>query len=128
MKNFGTNFLSACLFLFAVFVSAMLFLDELDLAARFQSATHSFHDWEEIREPPPNITASMKMPHHFWGKCLRCHIFSDQPEENKKSPFGLFLGEVSKVKKVGATIIFDAIRPHPEAGRCIKCHNIIVPH
>jgi hypothetical protein len=33
---------------------------------------------------------------------------------------------ISKVSKLGPPLRPDSHQPHPEAGRCIKCHDIVI--
>jgi len=76
----------------------------------------------------PRISMGMPMPHPYWGKCDKCHLFKGGPKAGSKwiSPFGKALEKVSTVKKVGPPILPDSTRPHPAAGRCIKCHDIVI--
>ncbi len=74
----------------------------------------------------PKISQSMRMPHAYWGTCTRCHLYKDKKVNNFKTPWGNALTKVSSIKKVGPPILPDSLRPHPQAGRCIKCHNIVI--
>ena len=76
----------------------------------------------------PRIGIGVMMPHPYWGRCERCHLFrgGQTAGSQKKSLFGKALEKVSTVKKVGPPIWPDSHRPHPAAGRCIKCHDIVI--
>lgn len=76
----------------------------------------------------PRISKGMMMPHPYWGECSKCHLFRGGPKagEQWKSPVGSALEMVSTIMKVGPPIRPDSTRPHPPAGRCIKCHDIVV--
>ena len=76
----------------------------------------------------PRIGVGVMMPHPYWGKCERCHLVrgGQTAGSQRKSFFGKALEKVSTVKKVGPPILPDSHRPHPAAGRCIKCHDIVV--
>ena len=68
------------------------------------------------------------MPHPFVGDCQDCHLFVDGPPPGSqpKTAVGAALGELSKVKKLGPPLRPISNRPHPPAGRCIICHDIVV--
>ena len=76
----------------------------------------------------PRITRNMRMPHPYWGDCANCHLFKDGPGPGQqwKTPVGSALEAVSTIIKVGPPIRPNANRPHPPAGRCIKCHDIVI--
>lgn len=76
----------------------------------------------------PRISKSMTMPHPYWGDCVKCHLFRGGPKAGSQwiSPVGSALEKVSTIMKVGPPVKPDSIRPHPPAGRCIKCHDIVV--
>ncbi len=76
----------------------------------------------------PRIDKGGTMPHPFWGNCEKCHLYrGGAPAGSQwKSLFGSALEKVSTVKKVGPPILPDSTRPHPAAGRCIKCHDIVI--
>jgi hypothetical protein len=76
----------------------------------------------------PTIDKTMKMPHSYWGDCSNCHLFSDGPPEGSRwaSPVGNALARISTIYKIGPSILPDSNRPHPPAGRCIKCHDIVI--
>lgn len=76
----------------------------------------------------PRISRSMVMPHPYWGDCVKCHLFKGGAKAGQqwKSPVGSALETVSTIMKVGPYIRPDSVRPHPPAGRCIKCHDIVV--
>lgn len=76
----------------------------------------------------PRIGEGVMMPHPYWGRCEKCHLFRGglAAGGQRKSFFGMALEKVSTVKKVGPPILPDSYRPHPAAGRCIKCHDIVI--
>ncbi|MBF0093081.1 MAG: magnetochrome domain-containing protein [Alphaproteobacteria bacterium] len=76
----------------------------------------------------PRIKKGAPMPHPFVGTCLNCHLFLGGPGPGTqfKTPVGAVLEELSKVKKLGPPLLPTSQIPHPPAGRCIKCHDIVV--
>jgi hypothetical protein len=77
----------------------------------------------------PKIRMDQKLPHPFVGPCINCHLFEGGPAEGSqyKTPVGAVLEQLSKnVTKLGPSITPESERPHPPAGRCIKCHDMIV--
>lgn len=76
----------------------------------------------------PTIDKTRKMPHSYWGDCTNCHLFSDGPPAGSRwaSPVGSALAKISTMYKIGPPILPDSNRPHPPAGRCIKCHDIVI--
>ncbi|MBF0239916.1 MAG: hypothetical protein HQM12_19625 [SAR324 cluster bacterium] len=74
----------------------------------------------------PKISSNMRMPHAYWGECSKCHLYSDKTVNYSATPVGKLLGEVSSIKKVGPRIRPDSFMPHPAAGRCIMCHDIVI--
>ncbi|GMT41909.1 MAG: hypothetical protein IEMM0002_0320 [bacterium] len=76
----------------------------------------------------PRITKGTQMPHPYWGDCGRCHLIKGGASAGRKwkSLVGRTLEKVSTIKKVGPPILPVSTRPHPAAGRCIKCHDIVI--
>ena len=76
----------------------------------------------------PKIDRGAPTPHPFVGDCNRCHLYTGGPPAGRqpKTPVGTVLEELSKVKKLGPPLRPKSSRPHPPAGRCIKCHDIVV--
>jgi len=76
----------------------------------------------------PRISDGVIMPHTYWGRCEKCHLIrgGQAASSQRKSFFGKALEKVSTLKKVGPPILPDSHRPHPAAGRCIKCHDIVI--
>lgn len=77
----------------------------------------------------PEISMDQKMPHPFVGACINCHLINggDPAGSQFKTPIGAVLEKISKnVVKLGPPITPTSNRPHPPAGRCIKCHDIVV--
>ncbi|MBF0281865.1 MAG: magnetochrome domain-containing protein [Zetaproteobacteria bacterium] len=76
----------------------------------------------------PAIRAGDQMPHPFVGNCVNCHLFEGGAKAGSqfKTPAGALLEEMSRVHKMGPPLRANSQRPHPPAGRCIKCHNIVV--
>ncbi|MEO5374208.1 MAG: magnetochrome domain-containing protein [Alphaproteobacteria bacterium] len=76
----------------------------------------------------PRIKKGVPMPHPFVGACLNCHLYFGGPGPGTqfKTPVGAVLEELSKVKKLGPPLLPTSQIPHPPAGRCIKCHDIVV--
>lgn len=76
----------------------------------------------------PRIGKGVMMPHPYWGRCEKCHLIRGGPAKGgqQKSIVGKTLEQVSTVRKVGPPILPDSHRPHPAAGRCIKCHDIVI--
>ncbi|CAK0756299.1 Magnetosome protein MamT [Azospirillaceae bacterium] len=80
-----------------------------------------------IRRIPP-IQAGGGMPHPYVGVCTNCHLYvgGPGPGSQHKTPVGAILEQLSRLHKLGPPIWPDAEMPHPSAGRCIKCHDIVV--
>jgi hypothetical protein len=77
----------------------------------------------------PQIDMAQKMPHPFVGACINCHLIKGGAKAGSqyKTPVGAVLETLSsKVGKLGPSIVPSSERPHPPAGRCIKCHDIVV--
>jgi Magnetochrome domain len=76
----------------------------------------------------PSIRPGTGMPHPFVGDCKQCHLFvGGAPAGSQfKTPVGAILENLSRVRKVGPPILPTSRMPHPPAGRCIKCHDIVV--
>lgn len=77
----------------------------------------------------PTISYSQKMPHPYVGPCINCHLIQGGAPAGSqfKTPYGAILEEISKnITKLGPPILPTSERPHPAAGRCIKCHDIVV--
>lgn len=76
----------------------------------------------------PRIGEGVTIPHSYWGRCEKCHLIrgGQAAGSQRKSFFGKALEKVSTLKKVGPPILPDSHRPHPAAGRCIKCHDIVI--
>ena len=76
----------------------------------------------------PRVTRGGPMPHPFVGDCKNCHLYRDGPGPGaqQKTPVGAVLEELSHVTKLGPPLHPTSHRPHPPAGRCIKCHDIVV--
>ncbi len=77
----------------------------------------------------PAINMNQRMPHPFVGTCINCHLIEGGAKAGSqfKTPVGAILEQLSsKVGKLGPAIIPQSERPHPPAGRCIKCHNLLV--
>ncbi len=98
-----------------------------------------FDPLKEIVSPPktqpmrishiPMINLKQKLPHPYVGPCINCHLLEGGPGAGTqaKTPVGAILEELSRdVGKLGPNITPNSERPHPPAGRCIKCHDIIV--
>jgi hypothetical protein len=67
-------------------------------------------------------------PHPFVGDCKNCHLYLGGPGPGNQpiTPVGQLMQELSKMKKLGPPLRPTSNRPHPPAGRCIKCHDIVV--
>lgn len=77
----------------------------------------------------PEMTLGQPMPHPYVGQCINCHlIVGGAPAgSQEKTVVGAMLEKVSRnVVKLGPPITPQTEQPHPPAGRCIKCHNIVV--
>ena len=76
----------------------------------------------------PEIQQGQKMPHGYWGPCLKCHLFKDGPPPGSQpiTPVGKVWERVSAYTKVGPPILPNSTIPHPPSGRCIKCHDIVI--
>ncbi len=80
-----------------------------------------------IRHIPP-VAPGSGMPHPFVGDCIQCHLLVGGPAAGSqfKTPVGAVLENLSRVRKLGPPILPTSRQPHPPAGRCIKCHDIVV--
>ncbi len=80
-----------------------------------------------IRRIPP-IVPGTGMPHPYVGLCTNCHLYVGGPGPGSqfKTPVGAMLEQLSRLHKLGPPIWPNAEIPHPPAGRCIKCHDIVV--
>ncbi len=76
----------------------------------------------------PTLRPGMKMPHKYWGPCNKCHLRQGGPPPGSQpiTPVGKMWEKASTIKKVGPPILPDSTRHHPPAGRCIKCHDIVI--
>jgi len=76
----------------------------------------------------PRVTKGGPMPHPFVGDCKNCHLYRDGPGPGaqRKTPVAAVLEEISHLTKLGPPLRPTSHRPHPPAGRCIKCHDIVV--
>ena len=77
----------------------------------------------------PRIKPGATMPHPYVGVCINCHLIIGGAKEGSqdKTPIGALYEAISKnVVKLGPPIKATSKRPHPAAGRCIKCHDMIV--
>ncbi|MEW6219747.1 MAG: magnetochrome domain-containing protein [Thermodesulfobacteriota bacterium] len=101
-----------------------------------QGATGLFLDSQPATPPPrqtvirriPRISAAAVRLHPFWGRCDHCHLFVNGPPAGSqpKTPVGAALEGISTIIKIAPPILPSSARPHPPAGRCIKCHDIVV--
>jgi hypothetical protein len=80
-----------------------------------------------IRHIPP-VKPGTGMPHPYVGDCIQCHLMVGGPAAGSqfKTPYGAVLENLSRVRKLGPPILPTSRQPHPPAGRCIKCHDIVV--
>ena len=80
-----------------------------------------------IRHIPP-VAPGTGMPHPYVGDCRNCHLLvGGAPAGSQfKTPVGAALERLSRVRKLGPPILPTSQQPHPPAGRCIKCHDIVV--
>lgn len=76
----------------------------------------------------PQITSGQRMPHSYWGECVKCHLFKDgaPPGSQSITPVGKVWEKLSTYHKVGPPILPNSTIPHPPSGRCIKCHDIVI--
>lgn len=76
----------------------------------------------------PKIRPGQRMPHGYWGPCIRCHLFAGGPPPGSQpiTPVGKVWERVSSITKVGPPILPNSRIPHPPSGRCIKCHDIVI--
>ncbi len=76
----------------------------------------------------PRIRRDEPMPHPYVGACQQCHLYhgGPGPGSQPKSPVGAVLENLSKIEKLGPPLVPNTEMPHPSAGRCIKCHDIVV--
>ena len=80
-----------------------------------------------IRHIPP-VVPGTGMPHPYVGDCIQCHLMVGGAAAGSqfKTPYGAVLENLSRVRKLGPPILPTSRQPHPPAGRCIKCHDIVV--
>ncbi len=76
----------------------------------------------------PRIRPDEPMPHPYVGTCQQCHLYhgGPGPGSQPKTPVGAVLENLSKIQKLGPPLVPNTEMPHPSAGRCIKCHDIVV--
>jgi hypothetical protein len=76
----------------------------------------------------PAIKRKARMSHPYVGECRNCHLFVRGPKlgSQPKTPVGALLERLSRVHKLGPPLRPTSQLPHPPAGRCIKCHDIVV--
>jgi hypothetical protein len=76
----------------------------------------------------PTIKPGGGMPHPYVGDCLNCHLITGGAPAGSqfKTPVGAIFESFSRVHKLGPPILPTTQQPHPPAGRCIKCHDIVV--
>jgi hypothetical protein len=77
----------------------------------------------------PRLTPGKKMPHLYWGPCTKCHLIKGGAPAGSQpiTPVGKAWEKASSsIMKVGPPILPDTTMNHPPAGRCIKCHDIVV--
>ncbi len=77
----------------------------------------------------PMISYDQTMPHPYVGVCKYCHLFKGGAPAGSlpKTPIGAMLEEFSKdINKLGPDLLPTSQRPHPAAGRCVKCHDFYV--
>ena len=76
----------------------------------------------------PRIDTGARMPHPYVGDCRNCHLYIQGPGPGSQeiTPVGVLIERLSRVHKVGPPLRPTARQPHPPAGRCIKCHDIVV--
>ncbi|MEE8392965.1 MAG: magnetochrome domain-containing protein [Rhodospirillales bacterium] len=76
----------------------------------------------------PRINIGAAQPHPYVGACTQCHLYRGGagPGSQPKTPVGAALESLSRIKKLGPPLRPNTQMLHPPAGRCIKCHNIVV--
>lgn len=76
----------------------------------------------------PRIGNDDSMPHPYVGTCRQCHLYrgGPGPGSQPKTLVGAVLENLSKIQKLGPPLVPYSEMPHPPAGRCIKCHDIVV--
>ncbi len=77
----------------------------------------------------PTIRYDQVMPHPYVGVCKYCHLFEGGAPAGSlpKTPVGALLEKASKnVNKLGPDLLPTSKRPHPAAGRCVKCHDFYI--
>lgn len=76
----------------------------------------------------PRIDAGARMPHPYVGDCRNCHLYTQGPGPGSQeiTPVGVLIERLSRVRKIGPPLHPTSRQPHPPAGRCIKCHDIVV--
>ena len=89
--------------------------------------TRSDYKMMVLKSIPP-IVAGGGMPHPYVGACTNCHLYIGGPGPGTqfKTPVGAMLEQLSRLHKLGPPIWPNAEMPHPAAGRCVKCHDIVV--
>ena len=77
----------------------------------------------------PRIQQGATMPHPYVGICINCHLIvgGAKAGSQDKTPVGALYEAISEnVVKLGPPIRATSKRPHPAAGRCIKCHDLMI--
>ncbi|MBF0189380.1 MAG: magnetochrome domain-containing protein [Magnetococcales bacterium] len=77
----------------------------------------------------PTLDPKMRMPHPYWGPCIKCHLIKGGAPAGSQpiTPVGKMWEKASStIMKVGPPILPNSTRHHPAAGRCIKCHDIVI--
>ncbi len=76
----------------------------------------------------PRIRRDEPMPHPYVGACQQCHLYrgGPAPGSQPKTPVAAVPENLSKIEKLGPPLVPYSEMPHPAAGRCIKCHDIVV--
>jgi hypothetical protein len=76
----------------------------------------------------PRIDEGGPLPHPYVGDCKNCHLYrgGPGPGSQTKTPVAAVLERLSRVTKLGPPLRPTSRLPHPPAGRCIKCHDIVV--
>ncbi len=76
----------------------------------------------------PRIQTGAAQLHPYVGACTQCHLYrgGPGPGSQPKTTIGAALESLSRIKKLGPPLPPNTQMLHPPAGRCIKCHNIVV--
>lgn len=76
----------------------------------------------------PRIKSGAGMPHPYVGPCAQCHLYQggSGPGTQSITPVGKVLEQISRLNKLGPPLLPTSEMPHPAAGRCIKCHDIVI--